>query len=112
MPLLGSALVGSSPHLWDPNRQERRGHTVVRCDFCGSATARWHYSASDGHSWRACQTCHRTIEADDREALVERVVLSNRRIKLPGRPAWRSRRRSRALQEDFWLKRIGTAEAL
>ena len=83
MPLLGAALVGSSPHLWDPSRQERRGHPVVRCDFCGSATARWHYSVSDGRGWRACQTCHRTIEADDREALVERVVLSNRRLKLP-----------------------------
>jgi hypothetical protein len=112
MPLLGAALVGSSPHLWDPSRQERNRHPVVRCDFCGSATARWHYSVTEGHDWRACQACHKTIEADDREALVERVVLSNRRIKWPVRSSRRSRRRGRALHEDFWLKRAGTAEAL
>jgi hypothetical protein len=44
----------------------------VFCDFCGSPIARWRYPTRD-RDWQACERCHKAIEANEREALLERV---------------------------------------
>ena len=87
-------------------------HTFVRCEFCGSPTARWHYPALEGHGWRACERCHKAIQADDREALLDRVVLMPVPRTLPDRYAPRFRQRARELHEAFWLNRAGPPRRL
>src|SRR5438094_90552 len=47
---------------------------AVTCEFCRSPRARWRYPAS--RDWLACDECHAAIQADDREALLGRVMLA------------------------------------
>ncbi len=57
---LGASLFADSVQKWErtsPRRAEE--DTAVRCDFCGSHTARWHHPAHHGHGWKACLECHR-----------------------------------------------------
>ena len=70
------------PHLrvkpkCDANISSIRYGPAVTCDFCRSPQARWRYPAS-ARTWLACDKCHRAIAADDREALLSRVVMAAR----------------------------------
>ncbi len=64
---------------------------IRQCDFCSVPEVCWSYPALDFvdqsvvtptqiiisqsvGAWAACDECHRLIEADDREALLERSV--------------------------------------
>jgi hypothetical protein len=84
----------------------------MRCSFCHSPLARWVYPAQEGRGWQACERCHRAIEADDREALLKRVLLMPVPRTLPDRYAPRFRQRARELHEEFWLRRASGAEPL
>jgi hypothetical protein len=83
----------------------------VRCDFCGNLRARWRYPTDD-QGWLACDKCRAAIEADDREALLERVMLAPTPRSVSDRLASPFRVRARQLHEDFWSLRRGPAELL
>jgi hypothetical protein len=83
----------------------------VRCDFCGSPTARWSFPARD-RRWAACEKCRAAVEADDREALLERSLLMPVPRTVPDRYAPRFREQARALHEEFWTSRAGAGEPL
>lgn len=86
----------------------RYGRTVT-CDFCHSPRGRWRYP-STSRDWLACDKCHAAIQADDREALLGRVMLAPVPRTLPDRYAPRFRARARELHEQFWLARPGPPE--
>ena len=83
----------------------------VRCDFCRNPLARWRYAA-EGRDWRACERCHGAIEADDREALLDRVMAQPVPRTVPDRYARRFQERAKELHESFWAARGGPAEPL
>jgi hypothetical protein len=78
-------------------------------DFCRSPRARWRYPAASRH-WLACEKCHAAIQADDREALLDRVMLAPVPRSLSDRYAPRFRDQARELHEQFWSMRPGPAE--
>jgi hypothetical protein len=86
-------------------------HVFVRCDYCGSLRPRWSYPVRDG-SRRACDDCREAIEADDREALLDRAVLIPVPRTLPDRYAPRFRERAKQLHVEFWKQRTGAAQPL
>jgi hypothetical protein len=73
----------------------------MACDFCGSPRERWHYRTT-ARDWRACERCHGAIQRDDREALLDRVLLAPVPRTVPDRYAPRFRRQARKLHEEFW----------
>jgi hypothetical protein len=83
----------------------------MRCDFCGSPTAAWRYRSRE-RDWLACEKCRTPIEADDRQALLERVLLMPVPRTVPDRYADRFREQAKRLHEEFWLTRRGAPERL
>ena len=79
----------------------------MRCDFCGSRSVKWVYPAE--RDWHACSKCHVAIEADDREALLDRANLIPVPRTLPDRYAPRYLEQARRLHSDFWQTRSGPA---
>jgi hypothetical protein len=73
--------------------------------------ARWRYPARE-RGWAACEKCRAAIEADDREALLERALLMPVPRTVPDRYAPRFREQARELHEEFWTSRAGAAERL
>jgi hypothetical protein len=73
--------------------------------------ARWRYQAR-GRDWRACERCHQAIEADDREALLERVLLQPVPRTVPDRFAPRFHEQATRVHEEFWLTREGAPAPL
>jgi anti-anti-sigma factor len=82
---------------------------AVPCDFCHSPRVRWHYPAA-ARGWLACDKCHGAIQADDPDALLDRVMLAPVPRSLPDRYAPRFRNQARELHEQFWSTRPGPAE--
>ena len=78
----------------------------MRCDFCESLRPAWSYPVGNG-SRRACDDCREAIEADDREALLDRAVLIPVSATLPDRYAPRFREQARRLHVEFWEQRAG-----
>jgi hypothetical protein len=78
---------------------------VPRCDFCGSRAVKWVYPAH--RDWHACGKCHAAIQADDREALVDRASLIPVPRTVPERYARQYLDRARRLHEEFWETRAG-----
>ena len=81
---------------------------AVPCDFCRSPRFRWRYPGAS-RGWLACDWCHAAIQAEDREALLGRVVLAL----VPRSPSDRyapRRNQARELHEQFWSTRTGPAE--
>ena len=83
----------------------------VRCDFCGSLRPRWAYPV-DGGARNACDDCRGAIEADDREALLDRALLIPLPRTVSDRYAPRFRETAKRLHERFWRQRAGPATAL
>jgi anti-anti-sigma factor len=81
---------------------------AVPCDFCHSPRVRWRHPAAS-RGWLACDRCHAAIQAEDREALLGRVVLALVPRSLSDRYAPR-RNQARELHEQFWSTRSGPAE--
>jgi hypothetical protein len=73
--------------------------------------AKWRYPARE-RDWRACEKCRAAIEADDRKALLERVLLRPVPRTVPDRHADRFREQATRLHEEFWLTREGNPEPL
>ncbi len=80
----------------------------MRCEFCGSRAVAWLHPAGS-REWRACAKCHVAIEADDREALLDRANLIPVPRTLPDRYAPHFRQRARQLHDEFWERRSGAA---
>ena len=91
------------------NTRSMRYGPAVPCDFCHSPRVRWRYPAAS-RSWLACDKCHGAIQADDAEALLDRVMLAPVLRSLPDRYAPRFRNQARELHEQFWSTRPGPAE--
>ena len=83
----------------------------MRCEFCGSLRPRWSYPI-EGGSRKACNECRQAIEADDREALLQRSLLIPIPRTLPDRYAPRFREQAKRLHVEFWELRDGHAQAL
>ncbi len=83
----------------------------VRCDFCGSVRPRWSYPVQ-GARRLACEECRAAIEADDREALLDRALLIPVPRTLPDRYAPRFRAEAQRLHSEFWERRRGSARPL
>jgi hypothetical protein len=83
----------------------------MRCDFCGSLRPRWSYPVIHG-SRRACDDCRDIIEADDRQALLERALLIPLPRTVPDRYAPRFREQAKRLHLDFWEQRDGEPHPL
>lgn len=81
------------------------------CDFCRSPLQRWRYPAT-GQDWLACDKCHTAIQGDDREALLERVLLAPVPRTVRDRYAPRYQQRARELHETFWSAGVGAAEPI
>jgi hypothetical protein len=64
---------------------------------------RWVYPAE--RDWLACDRCHAAIQADDRQALLERVMLQPIPRTLSDRHANRFRARAKQLHDEFWQSR-------
>lgn len=83
----------------------------VRCDFCGSLRPRWSYPVQGGQR-RACDECRKAIEAEDREALLDRALLIPLPRTVPDRYAPRFRETAKRLHVEFWELREGGATPL
>ena len=83
----------------------------VFCDLCGSPMARWRYRARE-REWQACERCHQAIEADDREALLERVRRKPVPRTVSDRHAERFQAEGERQHREFWRTRSGAAEPL
>jgi hypothetical protein len=83
----------------------------VRCDFCGSLRPRWSYPIPGG-TRIACDECRGAIEADDREALLDRALLIPLPRTVSDRYAPRFRETARRLHVEFWEQRDGGARRL
>jgi hypothetical protein len=81
----------------------------VRCDFCGSVKPRWIYPVRGNDDRRACQECRTAIEADDREALLERALLIPLPRTVAERYASRFHAEAKRLHTEFWEMRNGPA---
>jgi anti-anti-sigma factor len=91
------------------NTRSIRYGPAVTCEFCRSPRARWRYPAAS-RDWLACDKCHAAIQADDREALLGRVMSAPIPRSLSDRYAPRFRNQARDLHEQFWSTRPGPAE--
>jgi hypothetical protein len=69
---------------------------------------KWRYPAE--RDWLACPKCHAAIEADDREALLDRASLIPVPRTLPDRYAPNILERARRLHIEFWETRAGPAQ--
>jgi len=78
----------------------------VRCDFCGSLRPRWSYPIQGG-TRKACEDCRQAIEAEDREALLDRALLIPVPRTVPDRYAPRFRETAKRLHLEFWELREG-----
>ena len=78
---------------------------MPRCDFCGSRMVRWTYPAD--RDWLACDKCHAAIEAEDREALLDRASLIPVPRTVSDRYAPQFLERARRLHFEFWETRSG-----
>jgi hypothetical protein len=83
----------------------------VRCDFCGSLRPRWCYPI-EGGTRRACDGCREAIEAEDREALLNRALLIPLPRTVADRYAPRFRETAKRLHVEFWELRKGEATPL
>ena len=81
----------------------------MTCEFCRSPRARWRYPAGS-RDWLACDKCHAAIQADDREALLGRVMLTPVPRTVSDRYAPRFQKQARELHEQFWSTLPGPAE--
>lgn len=81
----------------------------MTCEFCRSPRARWRYPA-ESRDWLACDRCRTAIEADDREALLSRVMLAPVPRTISDQLAPRFQARARQLHAEFWSMRHGPAE--
>jgi hypothetical protein len=81
----------------------------MRCDFCGSRIVKWVHPA--GRDWLACNKCHAAIQADDREALLDRASLFPVPRTLPERYSDKFLERARRLHVEFWETRSGPPSA-
>jgi hypothetical protein len=79
---------------------------MLRCEFCGSRMVRWIYETAD-RDWPACDRCHAAIEADDREALLDRANQIPVPRTLPERYSDKFLERARGLHVGFWETRWG-----
>ena len=79
----------------------------MRCEFCGSRIVGWIYPAE--RDFLACDKCHHAIQADDRKALLERVMLQPVPRTLSDAHAGKFRDRARQLHREFWETRTGPA---
>jgi hypothetical protein len=79
---------------------------MLRCDFCGGRAVKWVYPAQ--RDWHACVKCHAAIQADDREALLDRASLIPVPRTVPDRYAHHHLDQARRLHDDFWAKRGGS----
>jgi hypothetical protein len=79
---------------------------MQQCDFCGSRIVRWVYPAE--RDWLACEKCHTAIEADDREALLDRASQIPVPRTLSDRYARKFLERARRLHFEFWETRSGS----
>jgi hypothetical protein len=59
--------------------------------------------------WVACEKCHAAIEADDREALLDRASLIPVPRTVPERYSDKFLDRARRLHVEFWETRSGPA---
>jgi hypothetical protein len=84
----------------------------VGCEFCGSLRPRWTYPIEGDQERMACDACREVIEADDREALLERALLIPVPRTVPDRYAPRFRSSAKRLHLDFWQRRAGPARRL
>ena len=66
---------------------------------------RWVHPAE--RDWLACDKCHAAIEADDREALLERLSLMPIPATVAERYAPRFLENARRLHYEFWATRSG-----
>jgi hypothetical protein len=72
---------------------------VRRCDFCRSLTVRWIHPAEC--DWLACDKCHAAIQADDRQALLDRASQIPVLRTVPDRYAGKFLERAPRLHVDF-----------
>jgi hypothetical protein len=79
---------------------------MPRCEFCGSRIVKWIYPTTQG-DWESCDKCHAVIEADDREALLDRASQIPVPRTLSERYADKFLERARRLHVEFWGTRSG-----
>jgi hypothetical protein len=73
--------------------------------------ARLRYPARE-RDRRACEKCRDAIEAEDRKALLARVLLQPIPRTVPDRYADRFREQAKRLHDEFWTTREGAPEPL
>ena len=78
----------------------------MRRPFCASRMVKWRHRAAE-RDWLACAKCHAAIEADDREALLDRANLIPVPRTLPDRYAPKFLERARRLHHECWQTRSG-----
>jgi hypothetical protein len=78
---------------------------MPRCEFCGSRIVKWIYPAE--RDWLACEKCYGLIEADNREALLDRASQIPVPRTLPERYTDKFLERARRLHLEFWETRSG-----
>ena len=86
----------------------RIGSEDARCDFCGSRMVRWVYPTTE-RDWFSCEKCRALVEADDREALLNRASLIPVPQSVPERFAPKHLDRAHKLHVEFWESRVGEA---
>jgi hypothetical protein len=84
----------------------------VRCTFCGNHRAHWSYPLKGCGAHSACDDCRRAIEADDREALLNRALLIPIPRTVSDRYAPRFREKAKRLHLEFWALRDGAVKKL
>jgi hypothetical protein len=107
-PRLANRTADNTPRNGQIARREGTGRWET-ADFCHSPRDQWRYRAGS-KDWLACEKCHAAIQADDREALLDRVMLAPVPRTLPDRYAPRFRAQARQLHERFWSAKPGPAE--
>jgi hypothetical protein len=75
----------------------------------GSRIIRWRYPSAQP-DWLSCPKCHAAIEADGREALLDRAGLIPIPRTLPDRYGPKLLEKARRLHEQFWEPRSGPAQ--
>lgn len=79
---------------------------MPRCDFCGSVMVRWRYSSGD-RSWRACDKCRDSVDAEDHDGLVRRALQKPLPRSVPQSFAARHEDGARRIVEEFWTLETG-----